>query len=316
MTAALSIVICNFNRAALLRECLASILRGADSDSTEIIVVDNASADDSAAMVRREFPSVRLLAQSRNLGFCVANNLGVAAATAPLVMLLNNDAVLLGDAAGRLVRYLDAHDDAKAVGPRIVLANGERQPRVFGNVPTLWRIAMQGLYLWRLFPRLRIFEGVDGGARPGPEDDVGWISGVCMLVRRADYLATGGFDPSFFMYCEDVDLCWRLCADGGRIVRLDDCQILHHGGGQAATVASQLRNSRLQQRNLLKIVRKRSGSAAVRVASLLIFIGLALRLGAGLALLPVRGVERNVLLRSSWLRARDLVRPDSTLPAG
>jgi GT2 family glycosyltransferase len=307
-----SVIICTYNRAALLRECLTSIIRTSDMRASEIIVVDNASVDDTAATVRREFPTVRLLVQNENVGFCVANNIGVAASSAPYVMLLNSDAILLSDAAGNLVRFLEEHDDVKCAGPRIVLPNGERQPRVFGNLPSLWRIAMQSLYLGRLFPWIPVLEGVDGRDRPGPVDDVGWISGVCMVMRRLDFISVGGFDPTFFIYCEDVDLCSRLSERGGRIVRIDTYPVLHYGGGSSPLVAAQMRNSLLQQRNLLKIVRRRSGRLASAAASLLISLGLLLRIIVGVARVPTRGLRSNILLRSSWLRIRDLVSPVST----
>jgi GT2 family glycosyltransferase len=112
------------------------------------------------------------------------------------------------------------------------------------------------------------------------------------------------------MYCVDVDLCWRL-SERGRIVRLDHHPVLHCGGGVASSIEGQLRNSLLQQRNLLKIVSKRSGPGAVRVAAGLLSLGLALRIAAGLALIPRRGLRHNVVLRSSWLRMVDLIRPAS-----
>lgn len=307
-----SVIVCTYNGEALSRECLTSIIRTSDVHVTEIIVVDNGSVDDTVAMVRREFPTVRLLVQNENVGFCVANNIGVAASSAPYIMLLNSDAVLLGDTAGNLVRFLQEHENVKCAGPRIVLPNGERQPRVFGNLPSLWRIAMQSLYLGLLFPGIPVLEGVDGRDLPGPMDDVGWISGVCMVMRRLDFIAVGGFDPTFFLYCEDVDLCSRLSQRGGRIVRIDNHPVLHYGGASSPLIAAQLRNSLLQQRNLLKIVRRRSGRSASAAASLLISLGLLLRIVVGVAHIPTRGLRNNVLLRSSWLRIRDLVMPVST----
>jgi GT2 family glycosyltransferase len=279
---------------------------------TEIIVVEDASRDNGAtiAMTQREFPSVRLLALAENVGFCAANNLGVAASSAPYVMLLNNDAVLLSDTGGSLVRFLQEHPDVTCVGPRIVLPNGARQPRVFGNLPSLWRIAMQSLYLGQLFAHVPILEGVDGLERSDLVRDVGWISGVCMVMRRLDYRAVGGFDPSFYMYCEDMDLCSRLKAYG-RIVHLDEHPVLHYGGGVASSIDAQLRNSLLQQRNLLKIVSRRSGRVTAHAARLLISLGLLLRILAGLALIPRRGLKGNIVLRSSWLRLSDLIRPVS-----
>lgn len=304
----LAVVVVNYNTAALLRDCLSAIYAVANRASIEVIVVDNASVDGSVTMVREAFPDVHLLTQSTNLGFGTANNVGVASASAPYVMLLNSDAVLLEDTGAALVQYLRDHPDVMCAGPRIVLPNGERQDRAFGNLPSLWRVLLQCLNISRVFPWFRAIEGIDGRHRPGPEDDVGWITGVCMVMRRADFQAVGGFDPSIFMYCEDIDLCARFSQKGGRVVRVDRYAVLHHGGASSPSVASQLRNAVWQQTNLLKIVRARSGRPAALVARVLLFVGMVLRLAAGVALIPKRGVRDNVTLRSSWLRLLDLLR--------
>jgi len=306
--AVLSVVIVSYNTVVLLHDCINSILSTSDMDSTEIIVVDNASVDDSVAMVRQKFPAVRLLVQNENVGFGAANNVGVAASSAPYVMLLNSDAILLSNTARSLIRYLEENPGVSCVGPRIVLPNGQRQRRAFGNLPTVRRIAMQSVCLGLLFPRVAAFEGVDGGDRPGPEDKVGWITGVCMMMRRLDFVAAGGFDPTIFMYCEDIDLCWRLSGDGSKIVRLDDHPVLHFGGGSSPSTTAQVRNSRLQQRNLLNIIQIHSGRLASNVTAILILLGLAPRIVAGVCFLPMKGLRHNMILLSSWFRILDLVK--------
>ena len=305
MTPGLAVIVVSYNTAHLLRECLTAILD--HSGDAEIVVVDNASADGSAAMVQREFPSVRLIAQARNTGFGAANNVGVQAAAAEFVMLLNSDAILLEDTGRALVDYLRAHPDVICAAPRIVLPNGERQARVFGNQPSLWRIATQALYLSALFPGSESLAGIDGREPNTAEATVGWISGVCMVMRRTDFLAASGFDPEIFMYCEDVDLCGRLARPGSRIVRVDRFAVRHYGGASSPTLAAELRNAVWVQRNLLRVVRRRSGRGAAYAARLLISVGLILRVAAGLAAVPKRGVRNNRLLRTSWLRMRDLV---------
>src|SRR4051812_42722637 len=127
----LSIVICTYNRKVKLHDCLTSVVQTANMATTEIIVVENGSTDGTVEMIRREFPQVNLIILPDSVGFCVANNVGVGAATAPYIMLLNDDAVLLGDAADGLVRLLQDHVHVKCVGPLIVLPNGKPQPRVF-----------------------------------------------------------------------------------------------------------------------------------------------------------------------------------------
>jgi GT2 family glycosyltransferase len=304
---ALSIVIVSYNTVGILRDCLQAALLHSRALPTQIIVVDNASSDGSASMVQREFPSVHLIEAGANLGFGAANNLGVKATQAPFVLLLNSDAILHSDTGAALVDYLQRHPDVACVGPRIMLRDGRRQPKVFGEQPTLWRVSMQNLGLNRLFPRSRLLRGVDSDHLSGPEMDTGWISGVCMAMRREDFVRIGGFDESIFMYCEDIDLCSRLQQRGGRIVHLDTQAVTHWLGASSKTTAARVRNAVWQQRNMLKIVERRNGRAAGYAARLVLLGGQGLRVLAGLALAPRDGLEDNLLLRASCSRVLDLV---------
>lgn len=301
-----SIVIVSYNTAALLADCLRAVAAQTDLANTEVIVVDNASSDESVAMVARDFPWVHLIAHSENAGFGIGNNLGVRQSSAPYVLLLNSDAILLEDTGAALVDYLERHEDVIAVAPKIVMTNGERQPRVFGNLPGLWHILMQSLDIGSLFPRIPALAGIDGRDLTRPEQNVGWISGVCIAMRRSDYEAVAGFDPALFMYCEDIELCWRLSKRGGRIVRLDRHGVLHLGGGSSRGLAGQLRNAVMQQQNLLQIIAKHEGKATSLAARALIFGGLVMRTCAGLAVVPRRGFANNLLLRTSLRRMRAL----------
>jgi N-acetylglucosaminyl-diphospho-decaprenol L-rhamnosyltransferase len=304
----IAIVIVNYNTAALLHECITAVQANSRMTRIEIVVVDNASVDDSLAMLNREFPDITLVALPRNVGFGAGNNHGVDATQAKYVMLLNSDAILRHDTATILAEYLETHPGVSCVGPRIELPDGRRQPRVFGRLPSLWRIAMQSLGVGTVLPAITFLGGIDGQDRGAAQQDVGWISGVCMMMRRTDFVAVGGFDPDIFMYCEDVELCWRL-ASLGRIVHLDQGAVMHYGGASSPSVAAQLRNALWQQQNLLAIVRKHDGPGHALAARPVLAFGLMMRMAIGLLLLPVRGLRENVLFRASWLRLRDLLAP-------
>lgn len=271
----LAIVIVSYNTAGYLEECLTAVIAQATSLELEIIVVDNNSSDGSVAMVREKFPEVNLLLQHENKGFGHANNIGVQAARAPYVLLLNSDAILLEDTPAALLGYLREHPEVACLGPRINLPDGTRQERVIGNRPTLWRVLMQSVPLGRLLRR-PLFTGIDLPSGEEAERDVGWISGVCMLIRREEYVQAGGFDPVFFMYCEDIDLCMKL-AQFGTIVHLDDFAVLHYGGMSSPGLEKQQRNAVLQQQNLLRILAREEGRAAEWAARMAIAIGLLLR---------------------------------------
>lgn len=302
----ISIVVVSYNTSDCLAECLDAIGRYAAAD-VEIIVVDNASVDGSADRVRRDFPEVRLVASPTNVGFGPANNLGVAVATAPWLMLLNSDAILRCDTPGRLVDYLAAHPAVACAGPRVVLPDATLQPRTWGHVPTARRVLMQSLGLNRALPRTPFFDGIDGIDGGRGDREVGWISGVCMSMRTADYVAVGGFDARFFMYCEDIDLCLKLAARG-RVVRVDAHDVMHYGGVSSKSVAAKVRNAVWQQRHLLTILRERDGATAALLSHLFVAAGLLGRLALGATRIPSRGFRDNEALRSAWSRLVDALR--------
>jgi GT2 family glycosyltransferase len=305
----LSIVIVSYNTIELLRACLMSIgdVVACQNDfSTEVIVVDNGSVDGSISMVRDDFPWARLLAMNKNLGFGLANNVGVTAAEGEFLLLINSDTVIHSDVGMGLVGYLRGNPNVSCVAPRVVLPDGTPQPKVFGNLPTPWRVLTQNLGLNRVFSKSNYFSGIDSLHWSERATFAGWVSGVCMCLRRTDYLKIGGFDPRFFMYCEDIEFCWRIDRNIGAVVRLDEFPVLHFGGASSKSVAAKLRNSVWQQRNLLLAIRIHQGHVASAISRLVMTPGLMLRLGAGILLVFAGSARNTFLLRSAWLRLLDL----------
>jgi GT2 family glycosyltransferase len=301
-----TLVIVNFNTIDYLHECLASIYQYMPS-TTEVIVVDNASIDGSCEMVKKEFPQVKLIESEVNLGFGAGNNLGVANASHDYVMLFNSDAVLKMNTAEGLLAYMTTHPEVSCVTPRVVLPKTfDIQPKTFGFKPNLRTVFMQSLGLNRLFPKCEHFNGIDGDYRWAREMEVGWVSGVCMLIRRADYQAVEGFDKRFFMYCEDIELCLKL-SKLGKIILLDDFDIIHYGGASSRTIAAKVRNGVWQQRHLLMIIRDYSGLLQSSLASCILAFGLIMRIMAAVLKIPKNGIEKNELLQASWARLGDLI---------
>ena len=200
------VVIVNYNTQEALRRCLASL-----DSSLEVIVVDNASTDGSVEMVAREFPQVRLIANSENLGFGRANNQGMATATRKLVLLLNSDAVA---AAGAVETLASAFEDSNviAAGGRLQHADGTLQESA-ANELSLWAVFCEQLWLEKLFPGSYIFSPYWMSKRlleksPGPHP-VAQVMGACLMLRPVLQ-----FDERFFLYCEDTELCYRLRKQG------------------------------------------------------------------------------------------------------
>jgi hypothetical protein len=228
----LSIVILSWNVRDLLAGCLRALpeATGAWWGRAEVIVVDNASSDGSAEMVRREFPGVRVIALERNLGFSGGNNVGIGASEGRLVLLLNPDTVPHPGSVERLCDYMEANPEAGIAGPRLLNPDGTLQPSR-RRFPTFATALVESTPLQRVMPDavvLRRFYMLD---RPDDEtQEVGWLSGAALLCRRDALEQVGGFDTGFFMFSEEVDLCRRVSRAGWRVVYLPEAQITHYGG--------------------------------------------------------------------------------------
>ncbi len=223
----LAVVIVSWNTAEILRACLQSLGPGSDGLALDVIVVDNGSQDGSGPIVRRDFPAVRLIQNNQNAGYARANNQGIAASRAPYVLLLNSDTRVPPAALTGLVNFLVSHPDAAAVGPRLVRPDGSPQPYGFGRDPTLSYLLARGLN--RLLLRRYLHDWATDVAQP-----VDWVSGACLLARRAAIEQAGTLDENMFMYFEDNDWCLRLRQAGWKIYLVPQVQVVHLGGRSMA----------------------------------------------------------------------------------
>jgi len=224
----LSIVVVNWNVRDLLRRCLASIF-AAGLTGVEVIVVDNASTDGSPDAIRAEFPQVTLIANGDNRGFPAANNQGLAAARARFVMTLNPDTEIAADALARMIAYLDTHPDVGALGPQLLNSDGSIQSSR-RRFPTLATALFESTWLQGIAPRgvLRHYYVDDRPA--GVKQEVDWLTGACIVLRREVLEAVGGLDEGFFMYSEELDWCRRIKSAGWKIVYLPEAKVIHHAG--------------------------------------------------------------------------------------
>jgi N-acetylglucosaminyl-diphospho-decaprenol L-rhamnosyltransferase len=224
---ALTIVIVSFNAREDLARCLASLRAAPPAIAHEIVVVDNASSDGSAEAAAST-PGVRVMPLPANVGFAAANNAAIRATAGELILLLNSDTLVPPGAVDGLVAALRASPDAAAAGPRLVDAAGQPELSFGDMVSPLaeWRQKRIGAALERGEPAAR--EALE--ARTRVRRDVDWISGACLLVRRADAEAVGLLDERFFMYLEDVDFCAALRARGRRVLFTPDVTITHLRG--------------------------------------------------------------------------------------
>ena len=224
----IAVIIVNWNAREDLRVCLASLYAEPRPRlSYDIWVVDNASADGSAAMVAAEFPEVHLVTNAENLGFSKANNQAIAETDSRYVFLLNSDAAVHPGALDTLLEYADSHAEAGIIGPKVLNPDGTLQFSC-RRFPSLGAGFFRNTYLGRLFPnnsyaRDYLMTDFDHAS----DKAVDWVSGCAMLIRRATINKIGALDERFYMYCEDVDICQRVWDSGQEVVYVPASVVTH-----------------------------------------------------------------------------------------
>jgi N-acetylglucosaminyl-diphospho-decaprenol L-rhamnosyltransferase len=251
----LSIIVVNWNGGALLGRCVESVAARPPSLPFEVVVVDNASADDSLARMREgagaralgEAGRLRVVENADNRGFGRANNQAFALTRAPLLFLLNPDTELTEGAVDRLVETLRTGARVGAVGPKLLNADGSLQVSVWRNPPAAWEMLLTGLRLHKLLPRrvrgeLLLAEHWDYRRRRA----VGMLSGAAMLVRREVLDEVGGFDERFHMYGEDNEWCLRMVRAGWTLLFEPAAVVMHHGAASSLKRWDELEKLRVQ----------------------------------------------------------------------
>jgi len=268
---AISILIVSFNTRDVLRECLDSVAAATGNLVVETIVVDNCSRDGSAAMVREEFPWVRVIESTENLGFGRANNLAFAAARGRYIVLLNSDAFLQHDTLCLSLEKMEANPTVGLASGRLVGRDGELQPsaRMFPS-PMRNLLVISGLA--DKYPKSRFFGQADRTwADPMEAAEVDWVPGAYSIIPADILHRYGFFDPRFFLYYEEVDLCLRIQSAGYKIMYWPEICVVHVGGEssrQIKTLEMSQTGAQLvlwRMRSTLLYYRKHKGSAAIAV---------------------------------------------------
>lgn len=230
----LSIIIVNWNTRDLLADCLQSVYDTVHDLTFEVFVVDNASSDGSAAMVRERFPDVRLIENAENVGFARANNQAIAQSQGEYVLLLNSDTVLLPGAVHGLIEYLQGQSGIGAVGPTMLNPDGTLQ-NSYGRLPALLDEIL-GPYLLDSFTkpwgahRWHSAETYSSSASPKVVDRVSF---ACVLICRETLIDVGTLDESYWLYSEDYDWFLRVKRAGWRVVHIPSASVVHHWGGSS-----------------------------------------------------------------------------------
>jgi len=228
----------SFNTRDHLRACLDSVLAEAPG---EIVVVDNASTDGTADMVRSEYRQVKLLANNDNYGYGAAANQGIKSCRGGYVLLLNGDARVTPGAISALSAYMDRHPEAAVVGPLLRHPDGSLERSYFPFPGTLaWFLENKPVvWLLRCLPFGR--ERFLCLTRPIVDRVVPWVLGAALLLQRTAFEAVGGFDEAYFMYFEEVDLCLRLCAVQSEVHFTPTATVLHVRGASTSQCRTAMR---------------------------------------------------------------------------
>ena len=229
----LSIIIVNWNSVDYLRRCLESIYRETTDLEFEVVVVDNASFDGSEELVKAKFPEVRLIQSAENIGFAGANNLGFQHSSGKTILFLNPDTEVWSSAINVLFTSLHSMPDAGAVGGKLLNSDGTLQISCVQSFPTILNQMLDFEWLQVRFPRLKIW-----GIKPlfvdrGVPEEVDVVSGACLMVKRSVFEKAGLFSKDYFMYSEDVELCYKIRQSGWRVYYVGKAEIVHYGGASA-----------------------------------------------------------------------------------
>jgi GT2 family glycosyltransferase len=252
----LSIIIINWNSAAFVRKCLQSVYAGTKQCDFEVIVVDNASFDDCGEIVRSEFPAAKFIQSSTNLGFAKANNLGSREVQGRNLLFLNPDTEIIGDALCRMVRFLDGSADAGIVGCKLLNTDLSLQTSCVQAFPSILNQALDAEYLRRAFPKLRLW-GTQALLTDGALAEVEVVAGACLMIKTDVFKAVGQFSSNYFMYAEDVDLCFKVKQAGCKNYYLGSASVVHHGGRSSDEKPENNFASIMMRESLLEFMRIR-----------------------------------------------------------
>ena len=271
-TKSLSIIIVSWNTRKLLEDCLVSILAKPPTSPFETWVVDNASTDGSSRMVREKFPQVHLVENRENVGFARANNQALQRCTGKYVLLLNPDTLVASGALQALANFLDKHPEAGAAGARILNPDGSLQisshPR-----PTLSR------ELWRLFHLDRLSSYAEYPLtkwKTNQAQGVDVLVGACLLLRREVLDQVGFLDVDYFIYSEEVDLCYRIQRAGWGLFWIPQAEVVHFGGQSTQQVPTEMFLNLYHSK--IKYFRKHNGWPAAQIYKWILRIAALARL--------------------------------------
>ena len=227
----LSIIIVSYNTSDFLKECLESIKKNTEGLNYEIIVVDNASSDNSLQVLRAKFPDVLVIKKQENIGFSKANNLGIEKSKGRYVLFLNPDTVVYKDSLLGMVKFMDEHREAGAATCKLLMPDGRLDDAAHRGFPSPWNSLSYFFGLSKLFPKSRLFSGYSLGFMDFSNiHEIDACAGAFMIVRKKAGEQIRWWDEDYFFYGEDLEFCFRLKEKGWKIYFVPSASALHYKG--------------------------------------------------------------------------------------
>lgn len=230
----LTVSIVSYNSLDFLEECLWSIFKNPPAAGYEIIVVDNASDDGTSEFLKKNYPEITLILNSKNIGFAAANNKAIKNSDSRYVILMNSDCEVYEKSLDNLIEFMDSNPDAGIAGPKIINSDGTIQLSC-RKFPSIFNAAAHTM-LGDIFPNNPFSKRykLAGISRDNPSR-VDWVSGSCMIIRRKALKDTGILDEKYFMYVEDVDICYRMWQKNWAVYYCPLAEVMHHIGGSVGS---------------------------------------------------------------------------------
>jgi len=281
----LSIIIVSYNTRALIIKCIESIYKYTEDLVIEIIVSDNASSDNTAVTIENKYPNVYILQNGENLGFAAANNKALKLCRGRFILFLNPDITLNEPVFKKIIDFYEKNEDAGLVGCKLINPDGSFQKSFASDFPNLINRFMEAIYAEKLINKFCRFDQINNECRK-----VAALAGACILIKKDLIEKSGGFDVSFFMYCEDIDLSFRITRMGYKNYYLGNLKMLHNQGACVKKNKRSYFEKVLTKESVYKYFIKHRGRIAGEFYKLLMIISGLVRLIVLFSVIPVTRV--------------------------
>lgn len=270
----LSIIIVNYNTCNLLLDCLNSIYNTTNINF-EIIVVDNNSSDDSVFKIRSEFPEVKIIENRKNLGYAKAINHGFKESKGEIILFLNSDTIMIGDAIKETLNFLISRKEIGLLGCKLLNKDKTLQLSC-RSFPSIWNYFTESFFLYKLFPKIKIFgKFYMSHFKYDKVQEVDVVMGAFMMIKREIFNKIYGFDEKFFMYSEETDFCYRAKNAGWKVVFYPNAEIIHIGGGSTKLIPEKMFIE--SHKSQIKFCYKHHRKLYADIEKFLIFLGVLVR---------------------------------------